>query len=186
VLRVDFVFFENEESAKPYCDSLTTDSCPQTVTRKNLEKQLGMDREKGFPRANIMSQGTVLVHGGCGALGRSMVERFKASGWRVVSVDAVASDKADVSIIIDVRVMMIFVVLCCFMFVCFFLDHTVLLNPVKAKSSFDVQTRKVISEAQAAASGAKYDAVVSAVGGWAGGSAAATDLFAQTDAMCVF
>ena len=43
----------------------------------------------------------VLIYGGRGALGSTMVSHFKSCGWWVCSVDLVASDAADASVIVD-------------------------------------------------------------------------------------
>ena len=43
----------------------------------------------------------VLIYGGRGALGSTMVSHFQSCGWWVCSVDLVASDTADASVIVD-------------------------------------------------------------------------------------
>ena len=48
----------------------------------------------------IMSK-KVLIYGGRGALGSTLVSHFKSCGWWVCSVDLVASDDADANIIVD-------------------------------------------------------------------------------------
>jgi dihydropteridine reductase len=48
-----------------------------------------------------MSAGNVLVYGGRGALGRTLVSFFKAKAFWVLSIDLVASDEADANVVVD-------------------------------------------------------------------------------------
>ena len=43
----------------------------------------------------------VLIYGGRGALGSTMVSHFQSCGWWVCSVDLAASDAADANVIVD-------------------------------------------------------------------------------------
>ena len=48
-----------------------------------------------------MSSGHVLVYGGRGALGRTLVDFFKNKNFWVLSIDLVASDEADANVVVD-------------------------------------------------------------------------------------
>ena len=43
----------------------------------------------------------VVIYGGRGALGSTMVAHFQSCGWWVCSVDLAASDAADANVIVD-------------------------------------------------------------------------------------
>ena len=45
--------------------------------------------------------GHILVYGGRGALGRTLVSFFKAKGFWVLSVDLVSSEEADANVVVD-------------------------------------------------------------------------------------
>ncbi|RKP13381.1 hypothetical protein BJ684DRAFT_20127 [Piptocephalis cylindrospora] len=48
----------------------------------------------------MSTAGTVIVHGGSGALGRSLVSKFVSEGWRVVSVDLGKNEEATENVIV--------------------------------------------------------------------------------------
>ena len=37
----------------------------------------------------------VIIYGGCGQLGRAVLNRFKESGYKTISIDRVSNDNAD-------------------------------------------------------------------------------------------
>jgi dihydropteridine reductase len=88
-----------------------------------------------------MSVGRVLVYGGRGALGATVVSHFKAQNYWVGSIDLVANDKADVSIV------------------------------VPKEADFVTQETTILAEVASALGGSKLDAVICVAGGWAGGNA---------------
>ena len=45
--------------------------------------------------------GHVLVYGGRGALGRTLVTFFKSKNYRIVSVDLMANEEADENLLVD-------------------------------------------------------------------------------------
>ncbi|CBY34066.1 unnamed protein product [Oikopleura dioica] len=47
-----------------------------------------------------MSAKNLIIYGGSGALGRHLVEHFKAAGYSIISVDRVANDAADKNVIV--------------------------------------------------------------------------------------
>ena len=58
-------------------------------------------RSSSLDHTTTMSSKKVLIYGGRGALGSTMASHFKSCGWWVCSVDLVASDAADASVIVD-------------------------------------------------------------------------------------
>lgn len=82
----------------------------------------------------------VVVMGGCGTLGRAVVDTFSSAGWTATSVDIAESPVASSSIVLPTAG-----------------DWTTLLDDSAAV------------DASASPSG-KYDAIVCAAGGWAGGA----------------
>ncbi|KAK9767106.1 hypothetical protein K7432_003335 [Basidiobolus ranarum] len=95
----------------------------------------------------------VIVYGGSGALGSSVVKFFKQMNWSVISIDLVPNEFADNSITLT------------------------------TEESFETQGFKVLSEVEKQLSGNKADAVLCVAGGWAGGNAASKDLFANSELM---
>ncbi|GMR36902.1 hypothetical protein PMAYCL1PPCAC_07097, partial [Pristionchus mayeri] len=51
----------------------------------------------------ILQMSSVIVYGGKGALGHSIVVHFKANGFRVISIDVFANEEADENVIVDVN-----------------------------------------------------------------------------------
>lgn len=90
-----------------------------------------------------MSQlaGRVVVYGGKGALGATVVSHFKSNNWWVASIDMHKNDVADVNILVEK-------------------DETL-----------EQQQTKVTSQVSSALGGSKLDAVICVAGGWAGGNA---------------
>lgn len=90
-----------------------------------------------------MSQtaGRVIIYGGRGALGATVVSHFKTNNWWVASIDMNQNQDADVNILVEK-------------------DQTL-----------EQQQTKVTSEVSTALQGNKLDAVICVAGGWAGGNA---------------
>ncbi|KAJ1973313.1 hypothetical protein H4R34_005117 [Dimargaris verticillata] len=109
-----------------------------------------------------MSQ--VIVYGGCGALGSALVKLFKAKSWRVISIDIKANSDADENIA---------------------LDRSLSLEDQGQQAM--IQLADLLSSAHTQptvpAVKTKVDAIVCVAGGWAGGNAAASNLFESTLAM---
>ena len=42
----------------------------------------------------------VIIYGGCGQLGRAVLNLFKQNGYKTISIDRVANDQADLNIIV--------------------------------------------------------------------------------------
>ncbi|ORY03627.1 dihydropteridine reductase-like protein [Basidiobolus meristosporus CBS 931.73] len=95
----------------------------------------------------------VIIYGGSGALGSSVVKFFKKMNWSVISIDLVPSESA---------------------------DKNVTLSP---SDSFEEQGFKALSEVEKQLAGNKADAVLCVAGGWAGGNASSKDLFANSELM---
>lgn len=109
-----------------------------------------------FPRASgqlkmSSNAGRVLVYGGKGALGSSIVSHFKARNWWVASIDMSSNDEAHENVI------------------------------VKPSDSWVEQETEVISAVQKVLEQGKVDALICVAGGWAGGSAASKDLIKNSD-----
>jgi len=95
----------------------------------------------------------VLIYGGRGALGSTMVSHFQSCGWWVCSVDLAASDAADANVIVD------------------------------PKADWLAQEELVVSEVGKAVGGDKLDAVLNVAGGWAGGNASSAEFIKNCDMM---
>ncbi|GBO04871.1 Dihydropteridine reductase [Araneus ventricosus] len=87
--------------------------------------------------------GRVLVYGGKGALGSTIVSHFKARNWWVGSIDMSANEEANANVI------------------------------VKPNESWVDQESEVLSGVQEVLNQEKVDALICVAGGWAGGNAAA-------------
>lgn len=99
--------------------------------------------------------GKVLVYGGKGALGATIVKYFRDQNWWVGSIDLQANDDANVNVIVD------------------------------SSSASWVDQNAAISKklAEALGGGNKVDAILCVAGGWAGGNAASDDLVQNADLM---
>jgi len=97
----------------------------------------------------------ILVYGGTGALGDTLVAFFKAKNNWVVSIDLKENEKADASIVVNASDS--------------FLDQ---------EKSIDLQLHKLLNQGVE-----KLDAIFNVAGGWAGGNAAAKDFLANSDLM---
>ncbi|KAK9722288.1 hypothetical protein K7432_002772 [Basidiobolus ranarum] len=95
----------------------------------------------------------VIVYGGAGALGSSVVKFFQKKNWSVISIDLLPSDSA---------------------------DKSVTLSP---NESFEEQGYKALSEVEKQLAGNKADAVLCVAGGWAGGNIASKDIFTNSELM---
>jgi len=95
----------------------------------------------------------VIVYGGKGALGSVLVTHFKQRGDWVLSIDLGTNDAADANVVID------------------------------TSGDLNAQAAQVLKEVEAAAGGAKLDALFCVAGGWAGGNAAADAFVKNCDLM---
>ncbi|CAI8029476.1 Dihydropteridine reductase [Geodia barretti] len=100
-----------------------------------------------------MAAGRVLVYGGKGALGSTVVSTFKSKSWWVLSVDLFANEDADANVVIS------------------------------ETQSWTTQGEEVAGKVQSVVGDDKLDAVVCVAGGWAGGNAASQDLVKSCDLM---
>ncbi|XP_035204744.1 dihydropteridine reductase-like, partial [Stegodyphus dumicola] len=87
--------------------------------------------------------GRVLVYGGKGALGSTIVSYFQARNWWVGSIDMSPNEEAHASVV------------------------------VQPTSSWDEQESAVLTEVQKVLDQEKLDALICVAGGWAGGNASA-------------
>jgi dihydropteridine reductase len=101
----------------------------------------------------MAAAGRVLVYGGKGALGSTIVKYFRAKSWWVASIDLASSDDADANIIVG------------------------------PTDSWLDQEKAVASKVAEVLGGNKVDAVLCVAGGWAGGNAASNDLVKNSDLM---
>lgn len=85
--------------------------------------------------------GRVVVYGGKGALGATIVSHFKAKSWWVASIDLNQNPEADVNILVG------------------------------KDDSLEQQQTAVTNQVSSALKGNKLDAVICVAGGWAGGNA---------------
>jgi len=99
-----------------------------------------------------MSQ-RVLVYGGRGQLGATIVSIFKKNNWHTISIDIVANDDAGFSIILD------------------------------PTSSFETQANKAEEEVNKHLAGNKLDSILCVAGGWVGGNIANPDIIKQSLSM---
>ncbi|XP_072029747.1 dihydropteridine reductase-like [Amphiura filiformis] len=101
-----------------------------------------------------MAVSRVLVYGGKGALGRSVVDFFKSKSWWVASIDLFPNEAADANIV------------------------------VTKLDSWTDQEQEVNAKVEETLGGEKLDAILCVAGGWAGGSAKAKSLVKNSDLMC--
>jgi len=94
---------------------------------------------------------SVIVYGGTGALGKSMVDHFKAKGIDVISVGPRANDSA---------------------------LHNVIITE---KDDWCNQEKEVLSKVKEVLNGEKVDGIYCVAGGWAGGNAASVDYIKNCD-----
>ncbi|XP_015906841.1 dihydropteridine reductase [Parasteatoda tepidariorum] len=97
--------------------------------------------------------GRVLVYGGKGALGSTIISHFKACNWWVGSIDLSSNEEAHANVV------------------------------VKPSESWTEQESEVISGVSKILNNEKVDAVICVAGGWAGGNAASKDLVKNSDLM---
>ncbi|OQV11749.1 putative Dihydropteridine reductase [Hypsibius exemplaris] len=95
--------------------------------------------------------GRVLVYGGRGALGATIVQHFKTQGWWVGAIDLQANDQAHGNVV------------------------------VSSRTSLVEQEKEIVAGVKGLLAESKLDAILCVAGGWAGGSAAAADFIANTD-----
>ncbi|KAI9230779.1 MAG: dihydropteridine reductase-like protein [Piptocephalis tieghemiana] len=99
--------------------------------------------------------GTVIVHGGAGALGRALVSKFVTKGWKVVSVDLGKNDEATESVIL------------------------------KQGGGAETQGTEALEEVKKVlgVEGQKVQAILCVAGGWAGGGVKKTEGLSGADRM---
>nr|CAB3265340.1 dihydropteridine reductase [Phallusia mammillata] len=95
----------------------------------------------------------LVVYGGSGALGRALVNAFKASNHSVVSIDLVSNDLADSNVVI------------------------------KNLTSWPEQHQEVVDGVGSVLGDQKVDGLFCVAGGWAGGNAASKDYVKNADLM---
>lgn len=74
---------------------------PKKTTQTLLSIHQPIHHSKDYLELLKMSAGNVLVYGGRGALGRTLVSFFKAKDFWVLSIDLGASDEADANVVVD-------------------------------------------------------------------------------------
>ncbi|KAJ2852587.1 hypothetical protein IWW36_000216 [Coemansia brasiliensis] len=94
---------------------------------------------------------SVIVYGGCGALGSAIISMFKKQAWQVLSIDFNANVEADNNI------------------------------TVLSEQPLVHQGTKVTEDVGALLDGAKADALVCVAGGWQGGNAASKNFLRNAD-----
>jgi len=99
-----------------------------------------------------MSQ-KVIVYGGKGALGSTLVHHFKSKAWWVCSIDLTENTEADANVVVD------------------------------SKGDLQEQAKQVKDDVEKVANGSKIDAIYCVAGGWAGGNAKADAFVKNTDLM---
>ncbi|KAL7631288.1 UNVERIFIED_CONTAM: hypothetical protein RMT77_018409 [Armadillidium vulgare] len=100
-----------------------------------------------------MSSGRVIVYGGKGALGATVVKHFKNNNWWVGSIDLVPNEEADSNITVD------------------------------KDATWEGQTQSVMSDLQKILGDEKLDAIFNVAGGWAGGNAKNKDFQKNSELM---
>jgi len=95
----------------------------------------------------------VLVYGGKGALGSTIVGYFKSKNWWVGSIDMFPNEEAHANIVLE------------------------------STESWQAQEQAVVSKVEEALSGEKVDAILCVAGGWAGGNTANKDFIKSCDMM---
>eukprot|EP00754_Rhynchopus_humris_P040662 Rhum_TRINITY_DN23764_c0_g1::Rhum_TRINITY_DN23764_c0_g1_i1::g.178684::m.178684/K00357/QDPR; dihydropteridine reductase len=100
-----------------------------------------------------MAAKRVVVYGGSGALGRTVVDTFVRNNWQTISIDLAANEAASSAI------------------------------SVGADQSWVQASESVLSQLETALGGEKVDAVVNVAGGWAGGNIAAADIVQSSELM---
>jgi len=101
----------------------------------------------------MATTGRVIVYGGKGALGATIVKYFRARSWWVGSIDLAANEDADANIVVG------------------------------AASSWVDQQESIKGQVAQVLGDNKLDAVLCVAGGWAGGNAASKDLVKNSDLM---
>lgn len=89
----------------------------------------------------MAQSGRVVIYGGKGALGATVVSHFKSKNWWVASIDLNQNQDADVNILVG------------------------------KDDNLEQQQSKVANEVTDALKGNKLDAIICVAGGWAGGNA---------------
>lgn len=100
-----------------------------------------------------MSPARVLVYGGKGALGGSIVQHFKSKNFWIGSIDLFPNEDADANILV---------------------------NPA---ASWTDQEQTISQQVEETLGGEKVDAILCVAGGWAGGNAASKELVKNADLM---
>lgn len=100
-----------------------------------------------------MSSTRVVVYGGCGALGRSIVETFKTKGAIVTSIDLSANENADENVIIT------------------------------CLNDWGEQQKEIVTKLGDILKEDKVDGIMCVAGGWAGGNAGSKDYIKNCDMM---
>ncbi|XP_070540027.1 dihydropteridine reductase-like [Ptychodera flava] len=101
----------------------------------------------------MASSPRVLVYGGKGALGSTIVNFFKSKNWWVASIDLFPNEDAHANIVLNIS------------------------------ESWIEQEKQVTSSVEDTLKGEKLDAVLCVAGGWAGGNAAHKDFVKNADLM---
>jgi len=94
----------------------------------------------------------VLVYGGKGALGSTVVSSFKAKQWWVCSIDSKENESADANVIVDLSV-----------------------------SDWTAQEQSILEQVGSAVDNNKFDSIINVAGGWAGGSSDKKDFIKNCD-----
>uniref|UniRef100_A0A914YIE5 Dihydropteridine reductase n=1 Tax=Panagrolaimus superbus TaxID=310955 RepID=A0A914YIE5_9BILA len=100
-----------------------------------------------------MSSGRVLIYGGKGALGSSVLDHFKSKGFWTLNVDLSSNDAADANIVVD------------------------------PTGCWITQEANVLKEVETVLGGNRLDGIFCVAGGWAGGSSSSDDFIKNADLM---
>eukprot|EP00741_Cyanophora_paradoxa_P000346 tig00000403_g337.t1 len=144
-----FGVFASAEASKPSDELLQQNAglWSKMTLLGNLHS-LSTDLEAGVREAS-----NILVVGGCGALGADVCEKFKSSGFPVISADLRASEVAPENIVLG------------------------------AEGGFPEQAERAVADAEKLFGERKCKAVICVAGGWAGGNASSKKLFETADLM---
>jgi dihydropteridine reductase len=106
-----------------------------------------------------MTSRIAVIYGGQGALGRAIVNKFKASHWRTVSVDVNANSEATSNVVI---------------------------SGVATAAAATADVERVERECATLGANGRVDAVICVAGGWRAGSAEDNDVFVAVEHMTAF
>eukprot|EP00912_Choanoflagellata_sp_UC4_P001054 UC4_evm3s649 len=100
-----------------------------------------------------MSVDSIIIYGGCGALGNACVEHFKKLSYSVISIDIRPNEVADTNIVLNLE------------------------------STWQEQASHISTVLENNIGDGKIKGIFCVAGGWAGGNAASSDIIKNTELM---